>query len=117
LAADPVLVDVQPAGKVMPALGKRVLLHSGPPIEWRRLCGPMQGAVAGAIVFEGGAKDLKAAARMAASGGVKFHPNHRYGAVGPMTGITTRSMPVMVVENRAFKNRSYCMINEGLGKV
>jgi hypothetical protein len=34
-----------------------------------------------------------------------------------MTGITTRSMPVMVCENRTFNNRSYCMINEGLGKV
>jgi hypothetical protein len=52
---------------------------------------------------------------------VRFHPNHRYGAVGPMTGITTRTMPVMVVENRAqgahAGNRAYCMINEGLGKV
>ena len=34
-----------------------------------------------------------------------------------MTGITTRSMPVMVVENRKFGNRAYCTINEGLGKV
>ncbi len=121
LAANPVLVDVQPAGKVIPGLGKRVLLHAGPPLEWRRMCGPMQGAVAGAIVFEGWAPDLKAAARLAVSGGVRFHPNHRYGAVGPMTGITTRSMPVMVVENRAkginAGNHSYCMINEGLGKV
>ncbi|MGI9507351.1 MAG: DUF1116 domain-containing protein, partial [Geminicoccaceae bacterium] len=30
---------------------------------------------------------------------------------------TTRSQPVMVVENRAFGNRAYCTINEGLGKV
>jgi hypothetical protein len=121
LGADPVLVDVQPAGKAIPELGKpgreRMLLHAGPPIEWRRMCGPMQGAVAGAIVFEGWAPDLEAAARLAAGGGVQFHPNHHYGAVGPMTGITTRSMPVMVVENRKFGNRSYCMINEGLGKV
>jgi hypothetical protein len=117
LAADPVLVDVIPAGKAMPALKERVLLHSGPPISWERMCGPMQGAVAGAIVFEGWAKNLKAATKLAASGGVEFHPNHHFGAVGPMTGITTRSMPVMVVENRAFGNRSYCMINEGLGKV
>jgi hypothetical protein len=121
LAANPVLVDVQPAGKLIPELVKpgrdRVVLHAGPPIEWRRMCGPMQGAVAGAIVFEGWAPDLKAATRMAGSGKVQFHPNHRYGAVGPMTGITTRSMPVMVVENRSFHNRSYCMINEGLGKV
>jgi len=117
LAAEPVLVDVVPARKAMPGLGDRMLLHSGPPIEWRRMCGPMQGAVAGAIVFEGWAPSLKAAMDMAAAGKVAFHPNHHFGAVGPMTGITTRSMPVMVVENRAFRNRSYCMVNEGLGKV
>ena len=34
-----------------------------------------------------------------------------------MTGITTLSLPVLVVENRAFGNRAYCAINEGLGKV
>jgi hypothetical protein len=117
LAADPVLVDVVPAGKAMPGLGKHVVLHAGPPVEWKRMCGPMQGAVAGAIVFEGWASGLAAAAKLAASGKVRFHPNHEFGAVGPMTGITTRSMPVMVVENRKYGNRSYCMVNEGLGKV
>jgi hypothetical protein len=117
LAADPVLVDVLAAGEAMPELKDRVVLHAGPPIEWQRMCGPMRGAVAGAIVFEGWAADLAAAASLAASGAIRFRPNHRYGAVGPMTGITTRSMPVMVCENRAFGNRAYCMINEGLGKV
>jgi len=117
LGAEPVLLDVQPAGEAISGLGSRMVLHAGPPIEWPRMCGPLQGAVAGAIVFEGWAPDLEAAARLAASGGVQFHPNHHYGAVGPMTGITTRSMPVMVVENRKHGNRSYCMINEGLGKV
>ena len=34
-----------------------------------------------------------------------------------MTGITTRSMPLLVVENRAFGNWAACTINEGLGKV
>jgi hypothetical protein len=47
------------------------------------MCGPMQGAVAGAIVFEGWARNLKAAEKLAASGGIAFHPNHKYGAVGP----------------------------------
>jgi len=121
LGANPVLVDVQPAGQVIAELGERVLLHAGPPIDWKRMCGPMRGAVAGAIVFEGWASDLDAAARLAAAGGVRFHPNHHFDAVGPMTGITTGSMPVMVVENRAAGidagNRAYCMINEGLGKV
>jgi len=117
LAANPVLIDVRPAGQVIKGLGEKVLLHSGPPITWERMCGPMQGAMAGAIVFEGWAADLEGAAKLASSGGVQFHPNHHFDAVGPMTGITTRSMPVMIVENKAFGNRAYCMINEGLGKV
>jgi len=117
MAAEPVLVDVIPASRAMPALGDRMILHAGPPVPWKRMCGPMRGAVAGAIVFEGWAPDLESATTLAAGGGVQFHPNHHFGAVGPMTGITTRSMPVMVVENRAFGNRAFCMINEGLGKV
>jgi hypothetical protein len=118
LAAEPVLVDVARAGDLIPALGaERLLLHAGPPIEWARMCGPLRGAICGAIVFEGWASDLQAAEKVAAAGGVRFAPNHHYGAVGPMTGITTRSMPLLVVENRAFGNRVVCAINEGVGKV
>ena len=118
LAGEPVLVDVMPALEAIPALAEgRIILHAGPPIEWARMCGPMQGAICGAIVFEGWAPDLAAAEKLAAGGGVTFHPNHHFDAVGPMTGLTTRSMPVMVVENRKFGNRAYCAINEGLGKV
>ena len=117
LAADPVLVDVRPAGEVIDGLEDRMILHAGPPIEWARMCGPMRGAVAGAIVLEGWAPTLEAATTLAASGGVRFAPNHHFDAVGPMTGLTTRTMPVMVVENRAFGNRAYCTVNEGLGKV
>lgn len=118
LGAEPVLIDVRRAGELIPELdAARQVLHAGPPIEWERMCGPMQGAVCGAIVFEGWAADLAAAEKLAAGGGVQFAPNHHYGAVGPMTGITTRSMPLLVVENRAFGNRALCTINEGLGKV
>jgi hypothetical protein len=102
---------------VIPELKERLILHAGPPIEWARMCGPMQGAISGAVLYEGWAKDLDAATSLAASGGVQFQPNHHFSAVGPMTGMITRSMPVMVVENRKFGNRAYCTINEGLGKV
>jgi len=118
LAAEPVLIDVVPASCAMPVLGEgKTILHAGPPIAWDRMCGPMQGAIAGAIVFEGWAGDLAAAAALAAAGGVRLEPNHHFGAVGPMTGITTRSMPVLVVENRTFANRAYATLNEGLGRV
>ena len=117
LAADPVLVDVIPASEAIPGLGDRMILHAGPPIEWARMCGPLRGAIAGIAVFEGWAEDLAAAEAMAADGAFQFAPNHHFDAVGPMTGMTTRSQPLMVVENRAFGNRAYCAINEGLGKV
>jgi hypothetical protein len=118
LAADPVLGDVRRAGELIPQLdAERLILHAGPPIEWPRMCGPLRGAVCGAIVFEGWAADLAAAEALAARGGVKFAPNHHFGAVGPMTGITTRSMALLVVENRASGSRAVCTLNEGLGKV
>ena len=115
--AEPVLVDVRPAGEVIERLGERVVLHAGPPIPWDRMCAPMKGAAAGAIVFEGWAPDLRAAEERAAAGDIEFHPNHAFGAVGPMTGITTQSMPVLVVENRNSGNRAYCTLNEGMGMV
>ena len=117
LAADPVLADVAVAGEAIPGLGDRTILHAGPPIDWPDMCGPMKGAIAGAIVLEGWAGDLDAAAELAAGGGIAFHPNHHFDAVGPMTGLIAPSMPVMVVENRAFGNRAFCTLNEGLGKV
>ena len=117
LRGDPVLVDVLPAEEAVPGMRDRLLLHAGPPVEWGRMCGPMRGAVAGAAVLEGWARDLDEAETLAARGGIDFAPNHHHDAVGPMTGIITRSMPVMVVENRTFGNRACCTLNEGLGKV
>ncbi|MCB1526445.1 MAG: DUF1116 domain-containing protein [Hyphomicrobiaceae bacterium] len=117
LSGEPKLIDVQPAQDVISGLKERMILHAGPPIEWSRMCGPMRGAIAGAIVYEGWAPDLNEAEKLAASGTIEFHPNHHFDAVGPMTGMTTVSMPVFVIENARFGNRAYCAINEGLGKV
>jgi len=118
LAADPWLTGVRRGGELIPALdAERLVLHAGPPLEWARMCGPLRGAVCGAIVYEGWAADLAAAEALAARGAVRFAPNHHYGAVGPMTGITTRSQPLLVVENRGHGNHALCTINEGLGKV
>ena len=118
LRAEPVLTNVCRAGELIPRLdADRLILHAGPPISWDRMCGPLRGAICGAVVFEGWAPDLAAAEELAASGALEFAPNHHFGAVGPMTGVTTRSMPLLVVENRAHGNWAACTINEGLGKV
>ncbi len=117
LAAQPVLRAVAPAREVVPGLGDRTILHAGPPIAWEKMCGPMQGAIIGAILFEGWADDLAQARALAAGGQVAFEPCHHHGAVGPMAGIVSPSMPVWVVENTAHGNRAYSNLNEGLGKV
>jgi Protein of unknown function (DUF1116) len=117
LSADPVLIDVVRAGDVLPGLTAKTILHAGPPIGWDRMCGPMRGAVMGIAVFEGWARDLAEAESLAAAGAFTFAPNHHFDCVGPMTGMTTMSQMLLVVENRTFGSRAYCAINEGLGKV
>jgi hypothetical protein len=119
LSAQPRLVDLILARDAISALarGERRVLHSGPPIAWEEMCGPQQGAIAGAIVYEGWATSLEAAEKMAATGDVSLEPCHHHGAVGPMAGIISPSMPVWVVENADRGNRAFCNLNEGLGKV
>ena len=116
LAAQPMLVDVLPAAVALGLRGRQ-LLHSGPPIEWERMPGPVQGAVTGAILFEGWASTPEDATRMAASDQVALSPCHHHGAVGPMAGVVSPSMPVVVVENAAAGTRGHATLNEGLGKV
>jgi hypothetical protein len=108
VAADPVLVDVAPASQVIPGMRDRLILHSGPPIEWKRMCGAQKGAAIGMCLFEGWAKDADEAQRLLASGEIAFEPNHHHSAVGPMAGTITSNMWVWVVENKAFGNRAYC---------
>jgi hypothetical protein len=117
LQAQQVLVDVRPAGEVVPGMERDMLLHAGPPIDWQRLSAPVQAAAIGAIMHEGLAPDAESAERMAAAGDVRFEPCHHHQAVGPMAGMTTYSMPVLVVENRTTGNRAYSILNEGLGRV
>jgi uncharacterized protein DUF1116 len=117
LAAQPVLVDVRPAIEALPGMRDDLVLHAGPPIEWARMSGPLRGAVIGALLYEGRAGTPEEAERLAAAGGVDFAPCHHHGAVGPMAGVTTASMPVLVVEDRAHGHRACSTLNEGLGKV
>jgi len=116
-SSQPFLIDVVPAKSVIEILNDRVLLHAGPPIQYLNMTGPMKGACIGAILFEGWAEDEKRATELLESGGVKFIPCHHVNAVGPMGGITSGNMPVLVVENKLDGSIGYCIMNEGIGKV
>jgi hypothetical protein len=119
LEAQPVLTGVATARDVLPGMagGRKLIVHAGPPIAWALMCGPMRGAVIGAVLLEGWAASREAAERLVESGAVALAPCHHQGAVGPMAGIISPSMPLFVVENRSAGNRAYCNFNEGLGKV
>jgi hypothetical protein len=113
---EPFLVDCRPAREAL-ELPDRTVLHAGPPLDWARACEPMRAAVLCAIRYEEWAANDDAARALVEGGEVRLAPCHHRGAVGPMTGMITPSMPVLVVENRAHGNRAHATINEGLGKV
>ncbi|MFD2210903.1 DUF1116 domain-containing protein [Virgibacillus halophilus] len=118
IGSSPFLVDVVPAKEKINAFGEgKVILHAGPPIKWEDMTGPMQGSCIGAALYEGWAETDVQAEKMLAAGEVKFVPCHHVNAVGPMGGITSANMPVLVVENRSEGNEAYCIMNEGIGKV
>ena len=117
MEARPVLVGVARALDVVPGMRDNVLLHAGPPVGWERMAGPMKGAVYGALIFEGKARDVTEAEALIETGAVGLEPCHHRQAVGPMAGLTSPSMMVYVVENQTHGNRSYSNLNEGRGKV
>jgi hypothetical protein len=112
-----VLVGMGIAREVIPGMHDRMILHAGPPIQWSRMCGPTRGAVMGALIYEGLAHDEDEAMKLAESGAIEFSPCHHHHAVGPMAGVVSPGMPVWILENKTFGNRTYCTLNEGLGKV
>ena len=117
IEARPILTEVAPARDVIPGMRDDLLLHAGPPITWERASGPMQGAIVGALIFEGLASDWESAERLVTSGDVVLEPCHHHSAVGPMAGVTSASMQVYVLENVTHGNRAYSNLNEGYGKV
>jgi len=117
LNGKPYLVGLDIARNVIPGMKENLLLHSGPPLTWDRMSGPMKGAMIGAIIYEGKAKDFDEAEKLGASGQFDFAPCHEHETVGPMAGVVSASMPVFVLKNEAYGNYAYCTLNEGLGKV
>lgn len=111
LTAQPVWIDVGSALDVIPGFTADTVLHAGPPVTWENMCGPMKGGVIGALIFEGRAKDKDEAIALAETGTLKFSPCHHFNAVGPMSGIITASMPIIVVENKTDGNLAYSNFN------
>jgi hypothetical protein len=107
LKSRPLLLDIKPAIDVLPNMKKNSIFHAGPPIEWKRMCGPMKGAIVGTMIYEGLAENWTQAVKMIEYGEIEFSPNHDHDAVGPMAGVISPSMPVLVVKNDTYGNICY----------
>jgi len=122
LAASASLVDVRPAAEVV-GLAPGQFCHAGPPVDWSRASGPMQGALIGAMLLEGLASAPEQASRLLAEGrladgtAIELLPCHDRGGVGPMAGVVSPSMWVLVLRDEVHATTSWCTLNEGLGKV
>jgi hypothetical protein len=116
-AARPLVTGIDRAGNLIEDMDERTLLHAGPPIEWNDMSGPLRGAIIGAALYEGLAGSPDEASAMAGRGEFNLVPCHDRGAVGPMAGVVSHSMPMWMVDNEAAGNRALCTLNEGLGKV
>lgn len=117
MEARPVIVGMGKAIELIPGMRENLLLHAGPPITWERASGPMRGAITGALIFEGKAKNEAEAQALVESGEIELDPCHHHQAVGPMAGVTSPSMSVYMLENKTHNNKSFSNLNEGYGKV
>ena len=115
-SARPHLIGIDTAANAVD-LEKGTFLHAGPPIEWERASGPLRGALIGAALLENSDETPEGAIRLFENGKFKIEPCHHRGAVGPMAGVVSHSMPMFVIEDSITGRRAYCTLNEGLGKV
>lgn len=113
VGAAPVLVDVQPAGAVVPGMTATTILTSGPPLPWPSYVGGQRHAILSAAVYEGLAANLEDADARLADGRITMAGTHDHGCVGSVAGVYTASMPVFVVEDPASGRRGFCNLYEG----
>lgn len=111
--SDPVLVDVRPAGEVVPGMTPTTILTSGAPMEWAEYTGGQRRAIVYGALFEGLAGDEAEAVARLDAGSIQVSTCHAHGCIGSVAGIYTASMPVLVVENPPFGTTGFCNLYEG----
>ncbi|TYL51767.1 DUF1116 domain-containing protein [Nocardioides sp. BGMRC 2183] len=113
LASQPVLVDVLPALDALPGMTPRTILTSGAPLPWAAYDGGQRRAIIGAALYEGLARTPEGADALLHAGEIVVAACHDHGCVGSVTGATSASMPVLVLEDLRSGRRGHCLVYEG----
>lgn len=109
----PIWVDIKPAKEVVPGMTDNMILHSGPPIEWKDMTGGQRQAVTGACMYEGLAISEEDADSKISRREILLEPCQNHDCVGSLTGIYYPSMPVFVIVDKVFNNTAFCSLYEG----
>ena len=117
MEARPVAITLAKALEIVPGMHENMLLHAGPPVTSERMSGPTKGAMIGALLFEGKAKNPEEAEKLLKSGKIEFSPCHEHMCAAPMAGVISPSQLVYVIENQTHGIKCYSNLNEGRGKV
>ena len=115
LRASPIVRTIERAGAVIAGLGERTLLHCGPAITWDDMIDPLRRSATAAIVAEGWADTVAAAAELAQAGEIALKPANDHQTVVPMATVIGPSAPVYVVENAHGGTTAFSSINQGAG--
>ena len=101
----------------IPGMGRRMILHAGPPIAWAQMCGPMQGAIVGAILYRGlGADDAERAQARRERRRSTSRPATTTARSGRWPASSARRCRCGSCATASDGNRTFSNLNEGLGK-
>lgn len=98
--ADPVWVDILPAGEIVEGLGDYTVTHSGPPITYENMTDLHKRGMISACLLEGWAKTEDEAKKLVESGKINIISALDTNTVGSGTGIITKSVAMFVVKDR-----------------
>src|SRR5438093_1475996 len=94
----PQLVGIARAIEVVPGMGERMVLHSGPPIAWEEMADPLRRSIRAVVAAEGWASSPEDAGRLVGAGSVELEPANHHAAVCPMASVLGPQSPVFVVD-------------------
>jgi hypothetical protein len=113
IQSDPTWVDIQDAGCVIDGLEDHMILHAGPPIDFEDMCPLLRRGMISGTLFEGWAKTEEEAVAMLEAGKIKIDSALNHNTVGAGTGIITKSIAMIVIEDKKSGVRAATFPAEG----
>lgn len=115
-SAAPALHRVRRAGDVVPGMGERTILHSGPPLEFERFCDALRRSVTATAVSAGWADDANDVRALIEAGEIELAPANHHAAALPMAATIGPDDPVFEVHDPVGGSVAFSGINQGPGR-